>query len=920
MCMCDPHSHPTMETPSEISDSLCSSGDRLIKEIQTNFSTLVQNQQAQAEKQEKQAERLLEAVEALKQKSPISGPMIKFWNAHKTLADERDKELKEQYSTDLNTALVFAGLFSAVDSAFIIQIQPGIQPRGTATIIVFAQSLLYISLGSTLLAAMLAVHGMQWLMHYSAEGEKGTLDSRGLALSVYLWSFHLAHAIIAIMFTSVGLILYFGLLISAAAAPDSPFQTPLSPLIRAILDMFPTYGNISGEFFKMVTHRGGGHHKTSSGSVLPVVHDPQLQEKSRQEDPPKQIFCPPFPEPDPEVPAVTWMLETSSDPQMIEVAAEMATTLQWPFKIDISLLDKLHDGLFACFDCEWDENTGRTLTQIIDKMAVRALKLGRAYCVLHRRILLLPDTDSKKYSFSVDKNFRSGNNNELEHMVRVLAGEMGYSPKRNDFEPPLAAIKWALQVIPSFRYQYITNTEWRTTPFARFLRQFNKAKPLLDPQSFTDYLLCLHSFLSHMNHCDMARVDKRMGQLEVFKSLLNHLSPKKLSMEVIAKIIQVTVKLATQDGNNVWIKDSDDSRQSTINEYCSSLSESELAGWHEVVLSIGQLSKTYDGTSPYKELDCSWVFKALERVNTSAKGHDWAGVAGLFNNLLNSEIAPLKKHLPLVLSALKTGGHVSRPAAQLLLQKKMIDWFKDEELRPMLLEAWSNLISLSCASEDLQTSCIQLGNTLARMPDWQPHVYKEFCSWITIFFNHKKRWEVAREYSTLLHTVWSLDTGKYKFEDKYGFEEALGLTFMALFKVWENPDYTQLVQLLRCTNPVVVRGGYGIWVEERPNENRPPAKLTAAFVAAFSKPLHASLTRVSAEFKMYATKSSTPTASDDISAEGFGKIAGILDAMTREMLKSKADVDKKQRLNWENHWKKRQVKFSQEIDELKKLL
>jgi hypothetical protein len=104
----------------------------------------------------------------------------KFWNAYKTLANEHDGEFKEQYSNDLNISLIFvgtiqlcapvllilnyilkAGLFSAVDSAFIIQIQPGIQPHGTPATIILAQSLLYISLGSTLLASLLAVTALR---------------------------------------------------------------------------------------------------------------------------------------------------------------------------------------------------------------------------------------------------------------------------------------------------------------------------------------------------------------------------------------------------------------------------------------------------------------------------------------------------------------------------------------------------------------------------------------------------------------------------------------------------------------------------------------------------------------------------------------------------------------------------------------
>ncbi|KAJ7439241.1 hypothetical protein FB451DRAFT_941253, partial [Mycena latifolia] len=117
-----------------------------------------------------------------------------FWNAYKTVADEYDKEFKDKYGTDLDTSLIFAGLFSAVSSAFIIQIQPELQPdpndttqallrllihtvnasiftepeiqiaqwTGPPSVIVAVQILLYASLFSTLLAALLAVLGKQW--------------------------------------------------------------------------------------------------------------------------------------------------------------------------------------------------------------------------------------------------------------------------------------------------------------------------------------------------------------------------------------------------------------------------------------------------------------------------------------------------------------------------------------------------------------------------------------------------------------------------------------------------------------------------------------------------------------------------------------------------------------------------------------
>ncbi|KAJ6475518.1 hypothetical protein C8R45DRAFT_1217135 [Mycena sanguinolenta] len=59
------------------------------------------------------------AVEALKP-PPVTDTKTKFWNSYMKLAGEQDEEIKEKYSTDLDTSLIFSGLFSAVASAFII--------------------------------------------------------------------------------------------------------------------------------------------------------------------------------------------------------------------------------------------------------------------------------------------------------------------------------------------------------------------------------------------------------------------------------------------------------------------------------------------------------------------------------------------------------------------------------------------------------------------------------------------------------------------------------------------------------------------------------------------------------------------------------------------------------------------------------
>ncbi|KAJ7245450.1 hypothetical protein C8J57DRAFT_1141074, partial [Mycena rebaudengoi] len=249
--------------------------------IRECFANLAKGNEVQTEK----------VLEALKPKAPpTTDKETTFWNAYKTLSEEYDREFHKKYGTDLDTSLIFvrdlaalefcriiiyfqAGLFSAVSSAFIIQIQPELQQdpnevtqqllrilihnanqslfsdvdlaesnSGTTTTIVIVQSFLYASLFSTLLAALLAVLGKQWLMHYDAAGGRGTLAERGLerqrkydglqrwkftlvmemfplllqlalllfsaALSVYLSTISCPIAIIVITLTSLGALAY----------------------------------------------------------------------------------------------------------------------------------------------------------------------------------------------------------------------------------------------------------------------------------------------------------------------------------------------------------------------------------------------------------------------------------------------------------------------------------------------------------------------------------------------------------------------------------------------------------------------------------------------------------------------------------------------------------------------------------------
>ncbi|KAJ7901529.1 hypothetical protein B0H13DRAFT_2515466 [Mycena leptocephala] len=224
---------------------------------------------------------LTTAVEALKQQPQSTDKKTAFWTSYKTLADEFDKEFQRKYGDDLDTSLIFAGLFSGVSSAFIIQIQPQLQPDQNTTqalLGLLVQNITGVALHplflfSTLLAALLAVLGRQWLLHYDSVGEKGTIEERGLerqrkfdgmrrwkfdlvmqmfplllqfslllfatALAVYLWTIHRAIAGIVLGLTTLGLIFYTIMVISAVAWADSPFQSSLSFVLVTDRPTFP---------------------------------------------------------------------------------------------------------------------------------------------------------------------------------------------------------------------------------------------------------------------------------------------------------------------------------------------------------------------------------------------------------------------------------------------------------------------------------------------------------------------------------------------------------------------------------------------------------------------------------------------------------------------------------------------------------
>ncbi|KAJ7636547.1 hypothetical protein FB45DRAFT_447674 [Roridomyces roridus] len=524
----------------------------------------------------------------------------KFWNAYKAVSDEYDREYQQKYGTDLDTTLIFAGLFSAVSSAFIIQVQPQVQGPNPLTLVLVAQSLLYISLGATLLAALLAVLGKQWLMYYSLAGKsQGTIAERGLetqrkfdglrrwkfdaimqlfplmlqfallifavALSVYLWTIHHALAVIAMIFTATGFISYCGFLISAVAFADSPFQSPLAyPLkqlwiaIADILDKaarLQTYQGIwnsilgaIGSFIHVQTLRLKNawthiHPPSSAQSLLPTsgvsfTTFPGSQLAKYRVLPWEKSLVQ-----SPEVEAVSWMIETSTDPGILSVCAEIVVDIQWPSHLGnlSSLMARLRDQFLQCvsYKTSWRITTVYGIQGIMSPLATN---FGRAYCTLR---IIDPTVEKREGWDELKVKLWEPANTfetpEIQNVLTIMAGSSSTQdlpPFNLMFTSDRQAAGWIFHVVPSLPLQsYMLN---------EFLERIGTS---IDSSLIANFLFCVNSFLldnystpEHMVHVHKNRLEDLLF-FQILKNLNTHTGNHNILVEnvpsILKKILQV---------------------------------------------------------------------------------------------------------------------------------------------------------------------------------------------------------------------------------------------------------------------------------------------------------------------------------------------------------------------------------------------
>ena len=185
------------------------------------------------------------------------------------------------------------------------------------------QALSFASLAFSVLAAFGAVMGKQWLNSFKVARGRGSLEECGmkrqrklnrleywrlqtilraflillqislflfgLSLSANMWT-QQAISIVIICATAIGLLFYVSIVVVAVLDPDSPFQTAGSALVAPIYKKFLT-------------------------PSTPFNEDPTTK-----------------------LSAISWLLETSTKPDVVEAVAAMVPLVQWPRDHDASAI------------------------------------------------------------------------------------------------------------------------------------------------------------------------------------------------------------------------------------------------------------------------------------------------------------------------------------------------------------------------------------------------------------------------------------------------------------------------------------------------------------------------------------------------------------------------------------------------------
>jgi hypothetical protein len=334
-----------------------------------------------------------------------------------------------------------AGLFSAVSTSFIVGMEPSLSPNpsdttnallmmlihaidnstfggqdanlglppwhGPGSSIIWIQTLMYASLSTSLLAALGAMLGKQWLSHFQRSG-RGTVGARGrrrqqkldglqtwhfdtvlealpallqislllfgIALAANIWAQQRVVASVIVGTTALGVLFYISIVVSSLTTINCPFQTPASNILRMS-------GRVLLCYFNKLQKQQRSLRATCTWYLLyipvAILHtlDSLLSKLSSHTLSPGQTSSPE----QLDAPSIRWLLETSTDPDVVTTAAYLVPEVEWPPSLEVSaILVQLRDTFLSCF-----EDTQYGQPTLVKFGRERAMACGKAFVHLY---------------------------------------------------------------------------------------------------------------------------------------------------------------------------------------------------------------------------------------------------------------------------------------------------------------------------------------------------------------------------------------------------------------------------------------------------------------------------------------------------------------------------------------------------------
>ncbi|KAJ7203158.1 hypothetical protein GGX14DRAFT_399119 [Mycena pura] len=802
---------------------------------------------------EDQSDKSHTAGEALKQKPEGLDIKTTFWNAYKPLADEFDKEFKDKYGTNLDTSLIFAGLFSAVSSAFIIQIQPQLQPDpnvitqglllhlvqnltgsvppgiqvpmpasdGVHSMVVIAQSFLYFSLFSTLLAALLAVLAKQWLLHYDSAGERGSMEDRGLerqrkvdglqrwkfdfamqifplllqtslllfaaALSIYLWTINHVIAGISMGLTSLGVTLYILMVVSAVISRDSPYQTSLTAISISIISyaatVFKDLKQENRSFSRDPDESSKIQHRKfwQKLKVLPPLLPRFNSEKSKSATPKPTPMFDELPPPSKEIQAVLWALETSMDPRVVEAAAVMVPSLQWPIDLELQpAMRRLADVFHGCLIY----SAGGRVVTVREGMAARATSCLKAFGVLE----MISNSEDILNPITFIPNCMEGGGDELTSLVKLF--------KISNYHPWFAqnanVTQWTLR--------FISGQHPQESDLEKVLDHFELNEELLkDSSLLADLLFCINSFFSAPACQDLALMDKRNYDMRIMEKLFDNLANRltanthPLDPQVVEKICE-KIALYRDSGllnlDLVWCR-------TAAYKMCANL---ELQ-WNAKasIMELVRVPTGYIWPDMDLDVDVAWVYTMVEELQ-SPLTEDIELLCDLLQVLCHvQQSVPLKSTIANTLI-----WAISPLAFQTICSA--VHWFEDNELQLVLqeqlvLEKMHNVL-MDSLGYNYVLEYLKLCEQISNIPLWQSIMRQKLPDWLQLMYS-----TMAEGYSNTFilasARLWGIDESEV--HEYVWQEQPLVLAFTSLantlnqFISTDSQECHQIATIIRCT-------------------------------------------------------------------------------------------------------------------------